>query len=32
MTKAIEFVKKGGSVDAIKKKYTLTSDQIKQLA
>ena len=32
MTKAIEFVKDGGSVDAIKKKYELTQDQIKQLA
>ena len=32
MTKAIEFVKGGGSVDAIKKKYTLTAAQIKQLA
>ena len=32
MTKAIEFVKGGGSVDAIKKKYTLTDAQIKQLA
>ena len=32
MTKAIEFVKDGGSVDAIKKKYTLTAAQIKQLA
>jgi hypothetical protein len=32
MTKAIEFVKGGGSVDAIKKKYELTSAQIKQLA
>ncbi len=32
MAKAIEFVKGGGSVDAIKKKYTLTDAQIKQLA
>ena len=32
MTKAIEFVKGGGSVDAIKKKYELTPTQIKQLA
>jgi len=32
MTKAIDFVKSGGSVDAIKKKYTLTDTQIKQLA
>ena len=32
MTKAIDFVKGGGSVDAIKKKYTLTDTQIKQLA
>ena len=32
MTKAIEFVKDGGSVDAIKKKYELTPAQIKQLA
>jgi len=32
MTKAIDFVKNGGSVDAIKKKYTLTDTQIKQLA
>ena len=32
MEKAIEFVKGGGSVDAIKKKYELTSAQIKQLA
>ena len=32
MTKAIKFVKDGGSVDAIKKKYTLTDTQIKQLA
>ena len=32
MTKAIDFVKNGGSVDAIKKKYTLTEAQIKQLA
>ena len=32
MEKAIEFVKGGGSVDAIKKKYTLTDAQIKQLA
>jgi len=32
MTKAIEFVKGGGSVDAIKKKYELTPAQIKQLA
>ena len=32
MTKAIEFVKGGGSVDAIKKKYQLTEAQIKQLA
>ena len=31
MTKAIKFVKDGGSVDAIKKKYTLTDAQIKQL-
>ena len=32
MQKAIEFVKGGGSVDAIKKKYELTPAQIKQLA
>ena len=32
MKKAIEFVKGGGSVDAIKKKYELTPAQIKQLA
>ena len=32
MTKAVEFVKGGGSVDAIKKKYQLTEAQIKQLA
>jgi len=32
MAKAVEFVKGGGSVDAIKKKYELTSTQIKQLA
>ena len=32
MTKAVKFVKDGGSVDAIKKKYTLTDAQIKQLA
>tara|TARA_R100000995_G_scaffold50171_2_gene24171 strand:+ start:1622 stop:2164 length:543 start_codon:yes stop_codon:yes gene_type:complete len=32
MQKAVEFVKGGGSVDAIKKKYELTSAQIKQLA
>ena len=32
MTKAIKFVKDGGSVDAIKKKYELTPAQIKQLA
>ena len=32
MNKAIEFVKGGGSVDAIKKKYELTPAQIKQLA
>ena len=32
MEKAMRFVKTGGSVDAIKKKYTLTADQIKQLA
>ena len=32
MTKAVKFVKDGGSVDAIKKKYELTSAQIKQLA
>ena len=32
MTKAMKFVKDGGSVDAIKKKYTLTDAQIKQLA
>ena len=32
MQKAVEFVKSGGSVDAIKKKYELTSAQIKQLA
>ena len=30
MTKAVEFVKNGGSVDAIKKKYELTAAQIKQ--
>lgn len=32
MNKAVKFVKDGGSVDAIKKKYELTSAQIKQLA
>jgi len=32
MTKAVEFVKGGGSIDAIKKKYQLTEAQIKQLA
>ena len=32
MTKAIDFVKNGGSVDAIKNKYELTAAQIKQLA
>ena len=32
MKKAIEFVKGGGSVEAIKKKYELTQAQIKQLA
>ena len=32
MTKAIEFVKGGGSVDAIKKKYELSAAQLKQLA
>jgi uncharacterized protein (DUF433 family) len=32
MEKAVKFVKDGGSVDAIKKKYELTSAQIKQLA
>ena len=32
MEKAIEFVKGGGSVDAIKKKYELTPAQLKQLA
>ena len=32
MTKAIEFVKGGGSVDAIKNKYELTPAQEKQLA
>tara|TARA_R100001463_G_scaffold3217_2_gene13209 strand:- start:379 stop:921 length:543 start_codon:yes stop_codon:yes gene_type:complete len=32
MTKAVKFVKDGGSVDAIKKKYDLTPAQIKQLA
>ena len=32
MAKAVDFVKGGGSVDAIKKKYTLTDTQIKQLA
>ena len=32
MTKAIDFVKNGGSVEAIKKKYELTANQIKQLA
>ena len=32
MEKAIDFVKGGGSVEAIKKKYTLTDAQIKQLA
>ena len=32
MEKAIEFVKGGGSVDAIKKKYELTQAQLKQLA
>ena len=32
MKKAIKFVKGGGSVEAIKKKYELTQAQIKQLA
>ena len=32
MTKAIDFVKGGGSVEAIKKKYQLTPAQIKKLA
>ena len=32
MEKAVEFVKGGGSIDAIKKKYELTQAQIKQLA
>ena len=32
MDKAVEFVKGGGSIDAIKKKYELTATQIKQLA
>ena len=32
MSKAIEFVKGGGSVDAIKKKYELSAAQLKQLA
>jgi len=32
MKKAIEFIKTGGSIDAIKNKYTLTEAQIKQLA
>ena len=32
MAKAIEFVKDGGSVDAIKKKYELSAAQLKQLA
>tara|TARA_R100001480_G_scaffold96107_1_gene101146 strand:+ start:1725 stop:2267 length:543 start_codon:yes stop_codon:yes gene_type:complete len=32
MTKAIKFVKDGGSVDAIKKKYELSAAQLKQLA
>ena len=32
MNKAAEFVKGGGSIDAIKKKYELTAAQIKQLA
>ena len=32
MKKAVEFVKGGGSVEAIKKKYELTQAQIKQLA
>ena len=32
MTKAVKFVKDGGSVDDIKNKYELTSAQIKQLA
>jgi len=32
MAKAVEFIKDGGSVDAIKKKYELTPTQIKQLA
>ena len=32
MTKAIKFVKDGGSVDAIKKKYELNAAQLKQLA
>ena len=32
MAKAIKFVKDGGSVDAIKKKYELSAAQLKQLA
>ena len=32
MDKAAEFIKGGGSIDAIKKKYELTATQIKQLA
>jgi len=32
MAKAIKFVKNGGSVDAIKKKYELSAAQLKQLA
>ena len=32
MAKAIKFVKDGGSVDAIKKKYELNAAQLKQLA
>ena len=32
MNKAAEYVKGGGSIDAIKKKYELTAAQIKQLA
>ena len=32
MSKALDFVKSGGSVDAIKKKYELSQAQLKQLA
>ena len=31
MSKAKSYIKSGGTIDAIKKKYKLTSDQEKQL-